>query len=121
MALTAGFKRGQCAHRVGGGFSAGEVLILAIYQKGKKTLVDVLRVYDAYIEGKRKKTLKLHVVAPKLSKDKFLGDYLEWERDFEIPIHKVLYSEALPPTFYQHGIPAYRQVIERGQEIAKKL
>lgn len=101
--------------------SESEGYILAIYQKGANTIIDVLRVDDAWIEGKRKKTLKLHVVAPKLKKDEFFGDCLEWERDFQLPIHKVLYSETLPPTFHDQGIPEYRQTIERGREIAKTL
>lgn len=102
-------------------FSAGEGLILAIYRKGQNTIVEVLRVNNAYIEGQRKKTLKLHVMAPRVKKDKVFGDYLERGRDFEIPIHKVLYTEPLPPNFRRQGIPAYRQAIERGLEIAKKL
>ena len=66
--------------------------------------------------------LKLQVVAPIVKKDKVFGDYYhEGGRVFEIPIHKVLYTEPLPPTFYQQGIPAYRQAIERGLEIAKTL
>ena len=102
-------------------FSAGEGLILAIYRKGRNTLVEVLRVNDAHIEGQSKKTLKLHVMAPKVKRDKVFGDYLERGRDFEIAIHKMLYSEPLPPNFRRQGIPAYRQAIERGLEIAKKL
>jgi hypothetical protein len=102
-------------------FSEGEGYILAVYVKGKDTIVDVLRVNDVYIEGKKRKTLKLHVEAPKLTKDKYIGDYLEWERDFEVPIDKLLYHEALPNNFYDLGIPAYQKAVERGLEIAKRL
>lgn len=101
--------------------SASDGYILAIYQKGSNTIVDVLRVIGAYIEGQRKKTLKLHVVAPKIRKDKIFGDDLETGRDFEIPVHNLLYTEPLPPTFRRQGISAYDQAIERGLEIAKKL
>ena len=103
-------------------FSAGKEYILAIYKKGQNTIVDVLRVKDAYIEGQRKKTLKLHVVAPKIKKDKVFGDYLGTRREFEIPIHKLLYTEPVPSTsLLRQGISAYRQLIERGREIAKTL
>lgn len=102
-------------------FSAGKGYILAVYQKGQNQIVDVLRVDGASIAGQRKKTLKLHVVAPNVKIDKVFGDDLEVGRHFEIPIHKVLYSEPLPPDFRRQGIPAYREAIERGFEIAKKL
>ena len=102
-------------------FSEGEGYILAAYVKGKNTIVDVLRVIDAYIEGAKKKTLKLYVAAPKLRKDKYIGNYLEWERDFELPIDKLLYHEPLPTNFYDLGIPAYQKAVKRGLKIAKRL
>jgi hypothetical protein len=54
-------------------------------------------------------------------RDKGFGDYLETGREFEIPIHKLLYTEPVPPTWRHQGIPAYRQLIERGRAIAEKL
>lgn len=103
--------------------SAGKAYILAIYKKGQRTIVDVLRVRDAYIEGERKKTLKLHVVAPKIKKDEVFGDYIEkGGQNFRIPIHRLLYSEPVPPTFLRRQeISTYRQLIERGLQIAKTL
>ena len=103
-------------------FSEGDGYILAIYQKGQKKMVEILRVVAAYIDGQRKKTLKLSVVAPEITKDKFFGDYyLNTGCCFDIPIHKVLYTEPISPTSFPQGIQGYHEAIERGREIAKTL
>ena len=99
--------------------SEGEGYILAAYAKGKSTIVDVLRVNDAYID--EKKTLRLGVESPKLRKDRYIGDYLEWDREFELAIHKLLYYEMLPGDFAEMGLPAYKDAVERGLQIAQRL
>lgn len=101
--------------------AATDGYILAIYSKGAETIVDVLRVNDVSIEGQKTKGLKLEVESPKRIKDKDIGDYLEWDRGFNLTIDKLLHSEVLPKDFYDSGIPGYQKVIDRGLKIAQKL
>ena len=95
--------------------------VLAIYTKGKETIVDVLMVYDTELKGTKKYKLKLLMVAPKLRKDRHIGDYLEWDREFSIPFEKLLHYEILPNDFEAKGIPAYQKVIKKGLKTAKRL
>lgn len=100
--------------------------ILAVYVYRKETVVDVLRVSEAIIDDRG--NLKLSVEAPKVVKDRYLGDHLDWERHFEMPIKSLLYYEPLDPEFYTHdaqgygpGNKAYRAIVEKGLKIAERL
>lgn len=93
--------------------------ILAVYVRGQNTIVDVLQVNEAFITERGK--LKLGVAAPKVRKDRHLGDYLEWDRNFEMPASKLLYYEPLHADFYLDDNDVYRRTVERGLKIAKKL
>lgn len=100
-------------------FAVGEGYMLAVYTKGTKTImVDVLRVNDVSIE---KKVLKLFVEIPKRVKDKDIGEYLEWDKSFDLAIEKLLYHEEMPKGFYDKGIPAYQKAVDRGLKIAKRF
>lgn len=93
--------------------------ILAIYTKGKETIVDVLRVNEAFIDARGK--LKLGVEAPKLIKDRHIGDWLDWDKHFELPVASLLHYEPLHADFHDDGIPAYKAVIERGLAQARSM
>jgi hypothetical protein len=100
--------------------------ILAIYTRRKETIVDVLRVNAAFIDVRGK--LQLGVEAPKVVKDRYIGDHLDWDKHFELPIEALLYHERLDPEFYTHdaegygpGNKAYRKLVERGLKIARKM
>ena len=100
--------------------------MLAVYTRRKETIVDVLRVNEAFIDDRGK--LKLGVEAPKLVKDRYIGDRLDWDKHFELPIESLLYHESLDPEFYTHdadghgpGNKAYQELIEKGRKIARKL
>jgi hypothetical protein len=64
--------------------------ILAIYSRRKDTLVDVLRINEAFLDVRGK--LKLGVEAPKVVKDPDIGVHLDWDRHFELPIESLFYS-----------------------------
>lgn len=101
-------------------FADSTRFMLAIYRRGKSTIVDILEVYDAdIVEVRKKPTLKLRVLAPKLVKDRWIGEYLEWEKEFELPIHNLLWCEALSPDFHELGLETHQHAIERGLEIAR--
>ena len=102
-------------------FSDNVRYMLAIYERGKETIVDVLTVDDVCIEGAKKKKLKLYVCAPKLVKDKHIGDYLEWEQCFTLSIEKLRYYEPLRADFDTAGLAAYQKVVKRGMKEARKL
>jgi hypothetical protein len=100
--------------------------MLAVYTRRKETIVDVLRVNEAFIDDRGK--LKLGVEAPKVVKDRDIGDYLDWDKHFELPIESLLYHEPLDPEFYSHdaegygpGNRAYRALVEKGLKIARDL
>jgi hypothetical protein len=100
--------------------------ILAVYAWRKETVVDVLRVNEAFIDDRGK--LKLGVDAPKTVKDRYIGDHLDWDRHFELPLESLLYHEPLDPEFYSHdakgygpGNKAYRGLVEKGLKIARKI
>lgn len=106
------------AHEVG--------YMLAVYTRGKETIVDVLRVNEAFIDDRGK--LKLGVEAPKVVKDRYVGDHLDWDEHFELPIESLLYREPVDPDFYTHdaegygpGNKAYQKIVEKGLKIARKL
>lgn len=92
---------------------------LAIYRRGKEIIVDVLRVNEAFIDKRGK--LVLGVEAPKVVKDRDIGDYLDWDRHFELSREKLLHFEPLHSNFHDEGNEAYRRVVQRGLKIARKL
>ena len=100
-------------------FADSTEYMLAIYRHGKETVVDVLRVNEAFINDRGK--LTLGVEAPKVVKDRDMGDYLDWDRHFELSREKLLHFEPLHPNFHDEGNEAYRRVVERGLKIARKL
>lgn len=102
-------------------FADSTRFMLAIYNRGKNTIVDVLEVNDAYIDGEKKKKLKLCVAAPKVVKDRHIGDYLEWKREFELPIENLLFHDPLHADFHSEDNAAYQRLVEKGLKKAKKL
>ncbi len=93
--------------------------MLAIYRHGKAIVVDVLRVNEAWINERGK--LVLGVAAPKVVKDRHIGDWLDWDRHFELSREKLLHFEALHREFHDEGNDAYRRTVERGLKVARKL
>jgi len=93
--------------------------MLVVYTRGKETIVDVLRVNGAFITERGK--LNLEVEAPKVVKDRYIGDHLDWDKYFELPVKSILYHEPLHADFHGDGNDAYRKVVERGMKIARKL
>jgi hypothetical protein len=100
--------------------------MLAIYKRGKEIVVDVLQVNEATITKGGK--LRLGVAAPKVSKQRYIGRFLEWEKCFELPIESLLYFEAMAREFYVHdgdgygpGNKLYAAAVSRGLKIARKL
>ena len=107
-------------------FADASEFMLAIYKRGKEMVVDVLRVNEAFITDRGR--LKLGVAAPKLLKDRYIGEHLDWDRNFELPVESLLYHEPLQKDFYEHdseGFAAanrkYQQIVQRGHRIARKL
>jgi hypothetical protein len=83
-------------------------------------------VNETFITDRGK--LKLGVAAPKATRDRYLGEYLEWDEDFELDIDSLLYHEPLQPDFYEHDIEGfamanqkYRKIVEKGLRIACRL
>ncbi len=93
--------------------------MLAIYRHGKETVVDVLRVNEAWIDKRGK--LRLGVEAPKVVKDRHIGDHLDWDKQFELLRDKLLHFEPLHRDFHNDGNDAYRRAVERGLTLARKL
>jgi len=93
--------------------------MLAVYRHGKETVVDVLRVNEAFITDGGK--LKLEVEAPKVVKDRYIGDHLEWDKYFELALDSVLHHDPLHADFHNDGNDAYRTVVENGMKIARKI
>lgn len=93
--------------------------ILAIYRRDKEIVADVLRVNEAWINERGK--LMLSVEAPKLVKDRHIGEHLDWDRHFELSREKLLYFEPLHRDFHEDGKDAYRQIVKRGLKLARKL
>lgn len=100
--------------------------MLAVYTRRNETIVDVLRVNEAFIDGRGK--LKLGVEAPKVVKDRYVGDHLDWDKHFELATESLLYHEPVDPDFYNHdaegygpGNNVYRKLVEKGLKIARKL
>jgi hypothetical protein len=107
-------------------FAAERGYMLAVYTCRQETIVDVVRVNEAFIDDRGK--LKLGMGAPKVVKDRYIGDHLEWDKLFEMPIESLVYYEPLDPEFYTHdaegygsGNRAYRALVERGLKIARDL
>jgi hypothetical protein len=107
-------------------FADDPEFMLAVYKRGKKTIVDVLRVNEAFITDRGK--LKLGVAAPKVVRDRYIGEYLDWDKDFELGIGSLLYHEPLQADFYEHDTEGfakanqrYRKIIKKGLKIARRL
>jgi len=93
--------------------------MLTVYTRGKRTIVDVLRVNEALITNRGK--LKLGVEAPRAVKDPLIGDYLDWDKHFELPVESILYHEPLHADFHDAGNDAYQEVVKKGMKLARKL
>ena len=93
--------------------------MLAVYKRGKETIVDVLRVNEAVLTDTGK--MGLGVEAPKLVKDRYIGDHLEWDKYFELALDSILYHEPLHADFHNDGNDAYRKVVENGMKIARRI
>ncbi len=93
--------------------------MLAIYKRGKNIIVDVLLVNGADVDDRGK--LKLILAAPKLVNDSHIGQYLEWEKDFEIPAINLLYNEAWRSKIPPDDLKGYEKAVKKGLKIAKKL
>lgn len=102
-------------------FADSTRFMLAVYIRGKNRIVDVLEVNDAYIDGKKKKKLKLCVAAPKVVKDQYIGDSLAWEREFELPIENLLFHDPLHADFHPKDNSVYQRLVEKGLKKAKCL
>ena len=100
-------------------FAESTEYMLAVYRKGKGVVVDVLRVNEAFIDNKGK--VKLGVAAPKVVRDRDIGNYLEWEKDFELSLARLLYHEGLHSEFFRDGLDEYRRVVEKGLSIAREM
>jgi len=100
-------------------FAESTEYMLAVYKRGKKVVVDVLRVNGALINGRGK--LALETEAPKRRKDRHLGEYLEWDRCQEIPVAKLLHYEPLHREFHDEPLGVYKRTVQKGLKIAKKL
>jgi hypothetical protein len=100
-------------------FADSTEYMLAIYRRGKEIVVDVLRVNEAFIDNRGK--LRLSVEAPKVVKDQDIGDLLDWDEHFELLREELLHFEPLHAGFHADGNDAYRQTVERGLKLARKL
>jgi len=100
-------------------FAESTCHMLAIYQKGKQRIVDVLQVDQAELTNRSK--LRLSLVAPVVRKDRHIGDWLEWDKSFELPIEKLLYFEPLTADFMHAGLDAYKKAVARGLKVAKSM
>jgi hypothetical protein len=107
-------------------FADEREFMLAIYRSGKATVVDVLCVNGAFVTEKGK--LRLDVAAPKRINDPDIGEHLDWDRGFELPVESLLYHEPLQKDFYRHDSEGfakanrkYQQIVENGLKIARKL
>lgn len=101
-------------------FSADVGYMLAVFTRGKETVVDVLLVNEAEVDDQGE--LWLVVEFPKLVKDRSLGAYLEWDQgSHDLPVSSLLHYEPLHPKFESDGVNAYRKAVEKGLKIARKL
>ena len=100
-------------------FADNTEYMLAVFVRGKETTVDVLRVNEAFITRQGK--LKLGVEAPKVVRDRHIGDWLDWDKRFELPVEAVLYHEPLHANFHDDGNDAYQKVVKKGLRLARKL
>lgn len=92
---------------------------LAIYRGKKSIMVDVLRINEAWFN--KKKQLILGVVSPIRRKEKYIGEYLEWDRDFELPAADLLWHEPLVKDFWERGVEKYQETVRRGLRRARDL
>jgi hypothetical protein len=93
--------------------------ILAVYRKGKETIVDVLDCGDADINERGK--LILNASLPKVVNDPHLGKILEWDKTLTLPVDDIRHYEPLHPNFHDEEIEGYQRAVERGLKIARKL
>jgi hypothetical protein len=100
-------------------FAENTEYMLAIYRRGSEIIVDVLRVNEASID--KSGAVKLGVAAPKLRKDPNIGDYLEWEKEFELAEKSLLFHKPLHAQFHDDGVEAYRKNVETGLVIAPRF
>jgi len=95
----------------------GTGYILAAYARGNSTIVDVLQVNHAEIGTRRKVVLTL--ASPKVTKDRHAGDFLEWEREFDIPVDAIVFHEVLREEPDIFDLAGYKRLVERGLKRAK--
>ena len=92
--------------------------MLAVYNRGKDNVVDVLRVNGA--SAREDGHIELDVTSPKLVRDRDDGDSMEWNQQFLLRLDDLLHHEPLP-NFNGSKSDEYKSIVERGMTIAKKL
>ena len=101
-------------------YAENDGFLLATFKRGGKVGFDLLCVLDAEIVGDKKKHLSLFVAAPKIARDREFGDYLEWEKEFDLKIEHLLHFEPTnEPDMYD--IDRYKAVVAWGLEQAKRF
>lgn len=100
-------------------FADDTAFMIAVYRDRKDVVADVLLVNQAEIMDDGK--LSLTLTAPKVVKDRHIGDYLDWDDEFELPIEWLLWSAPLHADFSNDGLQAYRKAVEKGLKKAREL
>lgn len=95
--------------------------ILAYYQHRNQKTVDVLKMLDADINGKKQKTVTLVVLSPTVVGKNDGYGYLDWTKELILPINNLFYMEPLHLKFDDDGKKNYQIAVKHGLEIAHRL
>lgn len=105
-----------------------QAAVVAVYERGKKTVVDVLAVGEVeVIETKKTAKVKVWFEAPKFMRDRYIGEHILWgeTNPFGLETTKILWHQIFARNFsgIREGlkIQEYRKAVEKGMKVAEKL
>lgn len=78
-----------------------------IFKRGKSIISDIVEFERVWIDGDKKKFVKIGLLLPKRYKSKLDGDHLEWEKEVEIKPSQILFLEKTEGTVDMFDVQRY--------------
>jgi hypothetical protein len=94
---------------------------LIVYRRGKKILSEVVELESAEVVGTGRHRVELHLLLPKIRRDRELGDSVEWEKEGRTTPDKVLFIAERSSKVDIYDVPGYRHAKEECERLAQKF
>lgn len=84
--------------------------VLIAFKRGKKYVADVVLIHNVYVDEDQG-GFELDCEGTKIRKDRTLGQYLEWEKELEVPVKRLAYCRVLEEEIDMFDIRNFQRLI----------